>query len=221
MDNKIDLLTPQNSVLLLIDYQPEMMFGVANIDRQNLKNNLVALAKSAKLFTVPTLITSVETESFSGYVCPELLDVFPNNDVIERTSMNSWDSAEVRNSIMNTKRTKLLLAGLWTEVCINMCAFSAMQDGFELYVIEDACGGTSEMAHRASMDRMIQAGVIPLTWQQVLLEWQRDWARKNTYDGAMDIVKEHSGAYGMGVDYAYTMVHKQKPRTKWQGKVVK
>ncbi|MDP3268188.1 MAG: isochorismatase family protein [Legionella sp.] len=133
MDNKIDLLTPQNSVLLLIDYQPEMMFGVANIDRQNLKNNLVALAKSAKLFSVPTLITSVETESFSGYVCPELLDVFPNNDVIERTSMNSWDSAEVRSSIMNTKRTKLLLAGLWTEVCINMCAFSAMQDGFELW----------------------------------------------------------------------------------------
>ncbi|HRD69389.1 MAG TPA: hydrolase [Legionella sp.] len=221
MDNKIELLTPQNSVLLLIDYQPEMMFGVANIDRQNLKNNLIALAKSAKLFSVPTLITSVETESFSGYVCPELLDVFPNNDVIERTSMNSWDSAEVRNSIINTKRTKLLLGGLWTEVCINMCAFSAMQDGFELYVIEDACGGTSEVAHRASMDRMIQAGVIPLTWQQVLLEWQRDWARKNTYDGAMDIVKEHSGAYGMGVDYAYTMVHKQKPRTKWQGRVVK
>ncbi|MDP3268189.1 MAG: hypothetical protein Q8M40_03990 [Legionella sp.] len=88
-------------------------------------------------------------------------------------------------------------------------------------VIEDACGGTSDVAHRASMDRMIQAGVIPLTWQQVLLEWQRDWARKNTYDGAMDIVKEHSRAYGMGVDYAYTMVHKQKPRTKWQGRVVK
>ena len=221
MDKKLELLTPQNSVVLLIDYQPQMVFGVVNIDRQSLKNNAVALAKSARLFDVPTIITSVETESFSGYVLPELLDVFPQNELIERTSMNSWDSEQVRNSIISTQRKKLILAGLWTEVCINMCAFSAMQDGFEIYVVEDACGGTSETAHRASMNRMIQAGIVPLTWQQLMLEWQRDWAQKSTYNGTMDIVREHSGAYGIGVDYAYTMVHKQKPRAKWQGKVVK
>lgn len=221
MDKKLEILTPQNSVLLLIDYQPQMAFGVVSMDRQSLKNNAVALAKSAKLFEVPTMITSVETESFSGYVFPEILDVFPQHDVIERTSMNSWDSEQVRNSIKKTRKKKLILAGLWTEVCINMCAFSAMVDGLELYVVEDACGGTSETAHRSSMDRMIQAGIVPLTWQQVLLEWQRDWSRKDTYNGTMDIVREHSGAYGIGVDYAYTMVHKQKPRTRWQGKIVK
>lgn len=221
MDKKIELLTPQNSVLLLIDYQPQMAFGVVNIDRQTLKNNATALAHSAKLFEVPTILTSVETESFSGFIWPELLDVFPSQDVIERTSMNSWDSERVRQHVNKTGRKKLILAGLWTEVCINMCAFSAMQDGYEVYVVEDACGGTSQIAQQASMNRMQQAGVVPLSWQQVMLEWQRDWARKETYDGVMHIVKEFSGAYGMGVDYAYTLVHKQKPRDKWHGKTIK
>jgi nicotinamidase-related amidase len=221
MDKKIKLLTPKNSALLMIDYQPQMAFGVASMDRQSLKNNATALALSAKLFQVPTILTSVETESFSGYIWPELLEVFPDNEIIERTSMNSWDSKSVRQQVEATGKKKLILAGLWTEVCINMCAFSAMQDGFELYVVDDACGGTSETAHRVSMDRMCQAGVIPLTWQQLLLEWQRDWARKETYDGVMDIVKQYSGAYGMGVDYAYTLVHKQKPRGEWKGKTIK
>ena len=221
MNSKIELLTPKNSVLLLIDYQPQMAFGVANIDRQSLKNNAIALAKSAKLFEVPTTLTSVETESFSGFIWPELLDIFPNNEIIERTSMNSWDSESVKNHIARSNRKKLILAGLWTEVCINMCSFSAMQDGYEVYVVEDACGGTSENAHEWSMERMVHAGVVPLTWQQVLLEWQRDWARKDTYDDVMTIVREHSGAYGMGVDYAYTLVHKQKTRSKWKGKSIR
>lgn len=218
---KPDILTAQNSVLLLIDYQPQMVFGVVNIDRQSLKNNTVALAKSAKLFKVPTVLTAVESEGFSGYVLPELLDVAPTSNIIERSSMNSWDSQSVREAIAAAERKKLILAGLWTEVCINLCAFSALQDGYDVYVVEDACGGTSEVAHRAAMDRMMQAGVIPLTWQQLLLEWQRDWAKKETYNGTMAIVQEHSGAYGMGVDYAYTMVHKQKSRTKWTGKNIK
>lgn len=208
-------------MLLMIDYQPQMAFGVVSIDRQSLKNNAVALANTAKLFQVPTILTSVETESFSGFIWPELLDVFPKNDVIERSSMNSWDSQLVRQHVDNTGRKKLILAGLWTEVCINMCAFSAMQDGYEIYVVEDACGGTSEIAQQSSMNRMQQAGVVSVTWQQVLLEWQRDWARKDTYDSVMNIVKEFSGVYGMGVDYAYTMVHKQKPRSEWKGKMVK
>jgi nicotinamidase-related amidase len=218
---KPEILTPQNSVLLLIDYQPQMAFGVVSIDRQMLKNNAVALARSANLFKVPTVITAVESEGFSGYVFPEILNVSPSSNVIERTSMDSWDSQSVRDAIAATNRKKLIIAGLWTEVCINLCAFSAMQDGYEIYVVEDACGGTSEVAHRASMDRMMQAGVVPMTWQQLLLEWQRDWAQKETYDGTMEIVREHSGVYGMGVDYAYTMVHKQKSRTKWTGKSVK
>ena len=219
--SKIELLTPQNSTLLIIDHQPQMAFGVVSIDRQTLKNNVVALLKSAKVFKVPTILTSVETESFSGYMWPEILEVFPDNDVLERTSMNSWDDQKVRDAVAATGRKKLILSGLWTEVCINMCAFSAMADDYELYVVEDACGGTSEMAHRASMDRMIQAGVVPVTWQQVLLEWQRDWARKQTYDTTLAVVKEHSGAYGMGVDYAYTMVHKAPQRGKLTNKILR
>ena len=219
--SKIELLTPENSVLLVIDHQPQMAFGVVNIDRQTLKNNVVALLKSARVFEVPTIFTTVETETFSGYMWPELLDVFPDLDLLERTSMNSWDDQKVRDAVAATGRKKLLLTGLWTEVCINMCAFSAMADDYEAYVVEDACGGTSDMAHRASMDRMIQAGVVPVTWQQVLLEWQRDWARKETYDPTLAVVKEHSGAYGMGVDYAYTMVHKAPQRSKFTNKIVK
>ena len=219
--SKIELLTPQNSTLLIIDHQPQMAFGVVSIDRQTLKNNVVALLKSAKVFKVPTILTSVETESFSGYMWPEILEVFPDNDVLERTSMNSWDDQKVRDTVAATGRKKLILSGLWTEVCINMCAFSAMADDYELYVVEDACGGTSEMAHRASMDRMIQAGVLPVTWQQLLLEWQRDWARKETYDTTLAVVKEHSGAYGMGVDYAYTMVHKAPQRGKPTNKILR
>jgi nicotinamidase-related amidase len=221
MDNKkLELLTPDNSVLLMIDYQPQMAFGVANIDRQTLKNNVIGLAKSAQLFKVPTILTSVETEGFSGYVFPELLNIFPSQDIIERTSMNSWDSEHVRKAIAATKRKKLILAGLWTEVCINMPALNAMQDGYEIYVVEDACGGTSEIAHQTAMKRMIQAGVVPISWVQLLLEWQRDWASKASYDGTMDIVREHCGAYGMGVDYAYTMVHKQPRRGKSTGKIM-
>ncbi len=217
----MELLKPDNSVLLMIDYQPQMAFGVANIDRQTLKNNVIGLAKSASLFKVPTILTSVETEGFSGYVFPELLDVFPNQDIIERSSMNSWDSESVRKAIAATKKQKLILAGLWTEVCINMPALCAMQENYEVYIVEDACGGTTETAHRVAMERMIQAGAIPVSWLQLLLEWQRDWATKSSYNGVMDIVRDHCGAYGMGVDYAYTMVHKQARRGKSTGKIAK
>lgn len=220
-DNKLELLTPDNCVLLMIDYQPQMAFGVASIDRQTLKNNVVGLAKAAKLFKVPTILTTVETESFSGYPFPELIQVFPDHNLIERTSMNSWDSKKVRESIAETKKKKLILAGLWTEVCINMPALCAMQEGYEIYVVEDACGGTTQTVHDAAMKRMIQAGVVPTSWTQVLLEWQRDWAKKGTYAGVMDIVREHCGAYGMGVDYAYTMVHKQACRVETQGEFVR
>lgn len=221
MDKKLELLTPKNCALILIDYQPQMMFGVASMDRQALKNNVLGLAKSAKLFKVPTIITSVESFGFSGFVMPELLDVFPQQDILERSSMNSWDDEKIRKAVSSIKRRKLILAGLWTEVCINLPALSAMQDGYEIYVVEDACGGTSEVAHRASIDRMKQVGVVPLTWTQLLLEWQRDWASKESYNGTMEIVREHCGAYGMGVDYAYTMIHKQPQRTHSSGKIVK
>ena len=213
MPNAPELLTPTNCQLLFIDHQPQMAFGVQSIDRQVLKNNTVALAKSAKLFGIPTTITTVETESFSGHTYPELLAVFPEHPLLERTSMNSWDDQKVRDALAENGQKKVIVSGLWTEVCNNSFAFSAMAEGgYEIYMVADASGGTTKEAHDYSMQRMIQAGVAPVTWQQVLLEWQRDWARRDTYDAVMDIVRDHSGAYGMGVDYAYTMVHKSNER---------
>lgn len=212
-DPKLELLTPQNSQLIFIDHQPQMAFGVASMDRQTLKNNTVALAKSAKVFGVPTTLTTVETESFSGHTYPELLAVFPQAPLLERTSMNSWDDQKVRDALAKNGRKKVVVSGLWTEVCNITFAFSAMAEGgYEIYMVADASGGTSKEAHDYAMQRMIQAGVVPVTWQQVLLEWQRDWARRDTYDATLAVVKEHSGAYGMGVDYAYTLVHKAPER---------
>jgi nicotinamidase-related amidase len=207
-----ELLNPTNSALILIDHQPQMAFGVQSIDRQQLKNNTVALAKTAKLFKVPTILTSVETTSFSGYIWPEILGVFPDQQPIERTSMNSWGDKNLVAAVKATGRKKLVMAALWTEVCLTFPALEAMEEGFEVYIVTDASGGTSQEAHDMSVQRMIQAGAIPVTWQQVLLEYQRDWAHKDTYEAVMQLVLEHSGAYGMGVDYAYTMVHKAPQR---------
>lgn len=217
----LEQLSPKNCQVIFIDHQPQMAFGVQSIDRQTLKNNTVALAKAAKVFSVPTIITTVETENFSGHTYPELLNVFPNAPLLERTSMNSWDDQKVRDALANNGRKKVIVSGLWTEVCNITFSFGAMlEGGYEIYMVADASGGTSKEAHDYAMQRMIQAGVIPVTWQQVLLEWQRDWADRTHYDEVMDIVREHSGAYGMGVDYAYTMVHKAPERTQSQHEVV-
>ncbi|TQI79648.1 nicotinamidase-related amidase [Serratia fonticola] len=211
--SRFQLLDPKNSALIFIDHQPQMAFGVANIDRQQLKNNVVGLAKAGKIFNVPTLFTSVESESFSGYIWPELLAVHPEIVPIERTSMNSWEDAAFVKAVEATGRKKLVISALWTEVCLTFPALMALEAGYEVYVVTDTSGGTSVDAHERSIDRMVQAGAIPVTWQQVLLEYQRDWARKETYDAVMDLVREHSGAYGMGVDYAYTMVHHAPARS--------
>jgi len=211
---KLEVLTPTNCQLIFIDQQPQMAFGVQSMDRQALKNNTVGLAKAAKVFGIPTTITTVETEAFSGHTYPELLDVFPGKDILERSSMNSWDDQKVRDALAANGKKKVIVSGLWTEVCNTTFALSAMlEGGYEIYMVADASGGTSKEAHDYAMQRMIQAGVVPMTWQQVLLEWQRDWARRESYDAVMAIVREHSGAYGMGVDYAYTMVHKAPQRT--------
>ncbi len=216
MSGKLEVLTPQNSQLIFIDQQPQMAFGVQSIDRQVLKNNVVGLAKAAKVFNIPTVITTVETESFSGHTYPELLAVCPDAPLLERTSMNSWDDLKVREALAANAaqgRKKVVVSGLWTEVCNTTFSLSCLNDtDYEIYMVSDASGGTSVDAHKYAMDRMVQAGVVPVTWQQVLLEWQRDWARRETYGAVTDVVKEHSGAYGMGIDYAYTMVHKAPER---------
>src|ERR1700761_7061131 len=152
---KLEVLTPTNSQIIFIDQQPQMAFGVQSIDRQVLKNNVVGLAKAAKIFNIPTTITSVESQSFSGFTYPELLNVFPDKAILERTSMNSWDDKKVRDALKANGRNKVVVSGLWVEVCNNTFALSAMlEGGYEIYMVADASGGTSKEAHEYSMQRM-------------------------------------------------------------------
>jgi nicotinamidase-related amidase len=205
------LLTPDNCVVALIDHQPQMLFGVAGVDRQSIINNTVALAKATRVFDVPVVLSTVETKSFSGNLWPQIRAVFPEQPAIERSSMNAWDDKNFVAAIKATGRKKIVLAGLWTEVCVTFPSVQAIHDGYEVYVVEDCCGDVSQLAHDNAMKRVIQAGAKPVTSLQVMLEFQRDWAEKDTYDAVMDIVKTHYGAYGVGVEYAYTMVHNAPP----------
>jgi len=201
------LLTPDNCVLALIDLQPQMMFGVSNFDRQSIINLNVAISKAARVFDIPVVLTTVETKAFSGNMWPQILSVFPGQDPIERSSMNSWDDANFVAAIEKTGKKKVILTGLWTETCIALPTIQAIHDGYEVFVVEDCCGDVSQLAHDNAMKRMIQAGAKPVTALSVILEWQRDWAQRDSYDAVMDIAKTHFGAYGVGIEYAYTMVH--------------
>jgi nicotinamidase-related amidase len=205
------LLTPDNCVVALIDLQPQMLFGTANFDRQSIINLNVALGEAAKVFGVPVVLTTVETKSFSGNIWPQIQAVFPGQTPIERSSMNSWDDPNFVAAIEKTGRKKIVMSGLWTETCVALPTVQAIHDGYEVYVVEDCCGDVSQLAHDNAMKRMIQAGAKPVTSLSVMLEWQRDWAHKDTYDAVMDIAKRHYGAYGIGVEYAYTMVHGAPP----------
>src|SRR5712671_4681632 len=205
------LLTPDNCVLTLIDLQPQMLFGVSSHDRQTIINNNVAISKAARVFGVPVVLSTVETKSFSGNMWPQIQAVFPDQTPIERTSMNSWDDENFVSAIKKSRRKKIVLTGLWTETCVALPTVQAIYDGYEVYVVEDCCGDVSQLAHDNAMKRVIQAGAKPVTALSVMLEWQRDWAARDTYDAVLDIVKTHFGAYGVGVEYAYTMVHGAPP----------
>lgn len=220
MPNYHKLYTATDSAIALIDYQPQMLFGVANTDRATLINNVTLIAKVAKEYKVPVVLSSVETESFSGYVWPQLLDIFPGQPVIERSSMNSWDSMEFRKAIEATGRKNILVGGLWTEVCVTWPTIEMLGAGYNIYVVEDCCGATSVAAHEAALSRMVQAGAVRLTTIGALLEWQRDWKNREHYDALMGLLRPQAGAYGVGVEYAYTMVH-HAPQTASKPQVVK
>jgi nicotinamidase-related amidase len=201
------LLTPDNCAVAFIDHQPQMLFGTSNFDRQSIVNNTVALAKATRIFGVPVVLTTVETKSFSGNIWPQLKAIFPGQTTIERSSMNSWDDKNFVAAIVGTGKKKIVLSGLWTETCVALPTIQAINDGYEIYVAEDCCGDVSLLAHDNAMRRVLQAGPKPVTSLSTLLEWQRDWANRDTYDAVMDVVRTHYGAYGSGVEYAYTMVH--------------
>lgn len=205
------LLTPDNCVVTLIDLQPQMLFGVGSHDRQTIVNSNLVLAKAARIFGVPTVLSTVETKGFSGNIWPQIQAVFPRQTPIERSTMNSWDDRAFVAAVEKSGRKKIVLAGLWTETCVALPTIQMIHDKYEVYVVEDCCGDVSALAHENSMKRVIQAGAKPVTALSVMLEWQRDWAHKGTYDAVMDVVKTHCGAYGAGVEYAYTMVHGAPP----------
>jgi nicotinamidase-related amidase len=198
------LLAPDNCALMLIDYESQMFFGVQSTDRQLLINNTVGLAKAARVFGVPTLVTTVTEKTFSGPMPGQLAEVFPDG-WIDRTTMNPWEDENVVARIVEFGRPQLILAGLWTEVCVAMPALSALEAGYEVYVVVDACGSTSEEAQGAAIQHMVQAGAAPVTWLRVMLELQRDWARQETAMEVQKVAAEHAGAYGQGMRYVMEM----------------
>ena len=199
--SKLEMLTPQNSAITLIDYQPAMYQGVQSHDRNVTFHNVQILAKAAKLFGIPTVISTVAKDSFSGPFMPEVTDVFPDLAIIDRTSINAWLDANYRQAVHATGRKKIVVAGLWTEACVMFPSLELLKEGFEVYVPADACGDVSPEAHARAMDRLVQAGAVPITSLQYVFELQQDWARSKTYDGVMEILKAHS-PYGIQVRFS-------------------
>ncbi|MPW23793.1 isochorismatase family protein [Paraburkholderia sp. CNPSo 3157] len=199
------LLDPSNHTLIMIDHQSQMAFATKSIDAVSLRNNAALVAKAAREFKVSTVLTTVAEKSFSGPIFDEISSVFPDDPVIDRTTMNTWEDPRIAERINAIGKGRIALAGLWTSVCIVGPALSAIDQGFEVCVISDACGDVSVEAHERAMERMIQAGAQPMTSLQYLLELQRDWARADTYDQTVATSIAHGGAYGLGLIYAKTM----------------
>ncbi|MFG1211577.1 hydrolase [Xanthobacter flavus] len=199
------LLSPKDHTLIMIDFQSQMSFATKSIDAVNLRNNAALVARAAAGFGVSTILTTVAEKSFSGPMFSEITDAFPGEKLLDRTSMNTWEDEAVIARVNEIGKGRIVLSGLWTGVCIVGPALSAIEQGFEVYVIADACGDVSDEAHERAMQRMIQAGARPMTSLQYLLELQRDWARTATYDMTTGIAKTYGGAYGLGIIYAKTM----------------
>jgi nicotinamidase-related amidase len=194
------LLTPQESVLLLVDHQAFQFANCHNHEPQLVVNNVVGLAKTAKVFEVPTILTTV-LEERGGYIIKGIQDVFPDRKPINRTFINAWQDAGLVEAIKKTNRKKLVVAGLWTELCVAMPALQAQGEGYDVYVVTDASGGVSVEAHAMGVERMIQAGIKPITWLAVLCEWQRDWARTDKLGSLAGILEAHGGGSGVAFDW--------------------
>ena len=203
-----ELLNPTNHVLLMIDHESQMAFAVESQPIEELRNNSGLVAATSRLYEIPTVITTVAEKSFSGPVFPEIKEYYPDESTyIDRTTMNTWEDTRVVKAVNDYAKPKLVIAGLWTEVCVNTAALSALEDGYDVYVITDASGGISQEAHDMSIARMIQAGIKPVTSLQYLLEVHRDWARSDNYLQVVEISKKYGGAYGLGIDYIKTMTN--------------
>ncbi len=200
------LLSPGDHTLIMIDHQSQMAFATKSIDPILLRNNAALVAAAAAGFKVSTILTTVAEKTFSGPIFDEIKVAFPKVEVTDRTSMNSWEDKNITDRVNKIGKGRIVLAGLWTSVCIVGPALSAIDQGFEIYVIADACGDVSDEAHERAMERMVQAGARPMTALQYLLELQRDWARGETYELTTGIARRLGGGYGLGIIYAKTML---------------
>jgi nicotinamidase-related amidase len=199
------LLTPTDHTLIMIDFQSQMAFATKSIDASLLRTNAALVASAAAGFGASTILTTVAEKSFSGPMFPEVTAPFPGKTLLDRTSMNTWEDQAVIDQVNAIGKKRIVLAGLWTSVCIVGPALSAIDQGFEVFVITDACGDVSDEAHERAVTRMVQAGAQPITSLQYLLEMQRDWARGETYELTTGIAKTYGGAYGLGIIYAKSM----------------
>jgi len=204
-----NLLSPDNHALILIDFEGQMAFATKSISINELRTNVAIVAGASKIFNIPTVVTTVAEESFAGPVFPEVEEFYPQatSGYIDRTSMNTWEDEAAYKAITGTGKQKLVMAGLWTGVCIVGPALSALTEGYEVFVITDACGDVSDEAHERAIQRMVHAGVRPITAVQYLLELQRDWARTETYVAVTDLMKKYGAGYGLGIQYAHKMIN--------------
>jgi nicotinamidase-related amidase len=200
------LLTPDNCVLILIDHQPFQFAGLRSHDTQTIINNVVGLANSAKVFGVPTLLTTV-VEERGGFLLKPLQDVFPEQKPINRTFINTWEDARCVDWVKKTGRKKIVMAALWTEICLAFPVIQALGEGYEVYFVTDASGGVSIEAHEVAIQRMIQAGGIPLTWTVFAAELQRDWAREATVPGYGQMLVEHMGNVGTSLTWEQQLLN--------------
>jgi nicotinamidase-related amidase len=207
MSSSLTLLEPDACTLVLIDQQAGLAFGVGSEDRQVLLNNTIALGRTALAFGVPIIASTSATKVYSGPMMPALHAAIPDVVPIDRRNMNIWEDDAVRNAIRSQGRKRLLISGLLSEACVTFGALSALADGFEVFVIADACGGITPTSHHLALRRLERAGVVMTSWIQVLLEFQRDWTRKKTYDAARAIVETNGGGYGIGLAYSRDMIH--------------
>jgi len=192
------LLRPQDSILVLIDHQPYQFANLNSHEPATIVNNVIALAKTAKVFNVPTILTTV-IEERGGHLIKGLQDVFPEQKPINRTFINTWEDEKVVDIVKKSERKQLVLAGLYTEICLAMPAIQALAEGYDVFVVTDASGGVTVEAHDMAVRRMVAAGAVPITWLAVLGEWQRDWAREKTAAGIAGVVLEHGGASGVAL----------------------
>jgi nicotinamidase-related amidase len=206
MNSPASLIQPAQCALLLVDHQAGLAFGVGSSDRQVLLNNGVALAKTAVAFGIPVIASTSASKVYSGPLMPAIQAALPGLKSIERRNMNVWEDEGARTAILNTQRRRLLVSGLLTEACVSFPVLSALSEGFEVFVVADACGGITASSHELALRRMEAAGARMTSWIQVLLELQRDWTRHETYDAARAIVETNGGGYGIGLAYARDMI---------------